>query len=792
MSKTLMTATLLLAGLALGAVDLAKTQIEKLNQNAQPEIQPKISAATVKELMSDDFEKPAPRAPAPNIALKNIGVGLMLNSNLAQYSAAKGSALDIPLVKDVELPKTDKLFLRSSFSFFGFPDHVGTAALYFQEGGKCFALKIEEKDNLYLLHLSERMTNGSQQKTLFAGDASTEKLPIQFDLYARCGNSYSESYYLGISTPVAIRCGQLRGKSPVLNSMRKVNSGIKLEAPAGQTAELELDNLQTSLFRVSGLAASARKLTNSDKKWDISKEKGWTLVFADEFDGTELDTSRWIPANIPVNYAGAGWPKVFQDPANIKPDGKGLLAVRATVDRKKNEMRMGSMSTHQMFRYGYFEARLRFSKQPGWFVAFWLYGGKYGGYNPLVNGFEIDIMEDYYLKIKNKDQLHHNVHVGCPFAFKTWTSFSQIPDCDRFYTLGVKWTPAEIVYYLDGEEVMSLPSECHVFGNQPLTLTVNSAPGSIGSIGWIGDHKDGVFPDELLMDYVRVYQQLDYAKQAPQVELVSKELKRGLQFDCAGKKYHFSIKAEPSAAMGKRVQKVFLLDNGYVVESKTTPPYDFEVELSPEFYASTPYMAPGDRPNQIPQFYGEHAFGASAADENGNVGMDMGVAPLVYVRQAGECKPFGGTPQSIPGRVNPSCYDEGGPFVSYYDTTSGNNRAKSNFRTNEAVDTCGKTLDMGPNEWLRITVDIKNAGKYQLKVAHIWPAFESQKDRLVDFFLDDKLLTQLNLKEASPDWSGPVKFTSSEPFELPAGKHMLLMQATGSNFNCPYLEFQKL
>jgi len=81
--------------------------------------------------------------------------------------------------------------------------------------------------------------------------------------------------------------------------------------------------------------------------------------------------------------------------------------------------------------------------------------------------------------------------------------------------------------------------------------------------------------------------------------------------------------------------------------------------------------------------------------------------------------PYGGTPWPIPGKVEAENFDEGGQFVSYYDTTPGN--AYSAYRLTdvdiEATSDVGGGFDVAKTrsgEWLKYTVNVTASGTYPL------------------------------------------------------------------------------
>lgn len=94
----------------------------------------------------------------------------------------------------------------------------------------------------------------------------------------------------------------------------------------------------------------------------------------------------------------------------------------------------------------------------------------------------------------------------------------------------------------------------------------------------------------------------------------------------------------------------------------------------------------------------------------------------VQLTIGGQEKPFGGTPWTLPGRVEAENFDEGGLGVGYLnlDTT---NQGKTTYRGSatvgvEQTSDTGGGYDVGftkEGEWLRYTVDVTSAGTYNLQ-----------------------------------------------------------------------------
>ena len=218
--------------------------------------------------------------------------------------------------------------------------------------------------------------------------------------------------------------------------------------------------------------------------------KAWKLVWQDEFNGTQLDESKW---ECPQYKRRDGYWKR----EGIALDGKGNLLLRVFEDDGK--FIDGCARTRGKFEhaFGYFVGRMKFQKQPGHWSAFWLF-------HPTVNktddegrnGTEIDIVEKFSLD----EQCQHAMHWdGYGEHHKSSHKKFEVPGImDGYHTFAVWWTPEQYVFYVDGKETWRTKDGgvCQV----PLFIKLSDEIGS-----WAGDIRKAKLPDAALVDYVRVY-----------------------------------------------------------------------------------------------------------------------------------------------------------------------------------------------------------------------------------------------------------------------------------------------
>ncbi len=236
----------------------------------------------------------------------------------------------------------------------------------------------------------------------------------------------------------------------------------------------------------------------------------WTLIWADEFNGTTLDGSSW---NVEVNNYG-GWNNELQyytdRPENVRVESGNLVIEGRSenyLNRNYTSARLNS-NGKRSWQYGKIEARMKLPYGNGMWPAFWMMGNT--GSWP-ANG-EIDIMEMVGGNGCNDcaDNLTYGNHhwQGTNGLQSAGTvSPALVPGIyhDAFHVFSIEWDAVQINWFIDGLQFYSSnitatsKSEFH----QPFYILLNLAIGG----NWPGSpDASTVFPQQLLVDYVRVYQ----------------------------------------------------------------------------------------------------------------------------------------------------------------------------------------------------------------------------------------------------------------------------------------------
>lgn len=254
----------------------------------------------------------------------------------------------------------------------------------------------------------------------------------------------------------------------------------------------------------------------------------WELAWSDEFNtpaGTSPDPDIWTPEIGDGTIIGKpGWGNdelqyYTDDPENVATDGEGNLVIttRATDPETAPQCYYGPCKYTSArlvtqdkieFQYGRIEGRAQVPVGSGLWPALWALGNDINR-NPWPNSGEIDIMENVG---RNPNTVFGTIHGP---GYSGGQSFGgtydfDVPVADDFHTFAVEWAPGEITWSVDGIEYHDA-APADVDPNQwvfehPFFLIMNVAVGGNfgGTVG-----ADTTFPQELKVDYVRVYQPVE-------------------------------------------------------------------------------------------------------------------------------------------------------------------------------------------------------------------------------------------------------------------------------------------
>jgi beta-glucanase (GH16 family) len=248
-----------------------------------------------------------------------------------------------------------------------------------------------------------------------------------------------------------------------------------------------------------------------------SQKRGrWELVWSDEFNGqngSSPDSSKWI-----FETGGNGWGNQELEYYSGRPENArvehGHLVITARredysgADGVKRDYTSARLKTQGKFSvtYGRIEARIKIPRGQGVWPAFWMLGSDIDRVG-WPNCGEIDIMENIG---REPATVHGTIHgpgysgkngIGAPF------SLSHGRFADGYHVFAVEWEPNVIRFYVDRHLYATrtpadLPPGTTWVYDKPFFLLLNFAVGG----SWPGAPDSSTrFPQQMLVDYVRVY-----------------------------------------------------------------------------------------------------------------------------------------------------------------------------------------------------------------------------------------------------------------------------------------------
>lgn len=242
----------------------------------------------------------------------------------------------------------------------------------------------------------------------------------------------------------------------------------------------------------------------------------YQLVWSDEFngaDGSVPDPTKWA-----IQTGGNGWGNheleyYTSRPQNVQVQGGNLVITAAKEaytgpDGVSRNYTSARLQTKGLFsqQYGRFEASIKIPKGQGMWPAFWMLGSDIDT-NPWPACGEIDIMEN----IGKEPAINHGSLHGPGYAPGNVTAAYTLPSGalgEGFHLYAVEWDTQQIRFYVDSNLYATFTSADLPAGspwefNKPFFILLNVAVGG----DWPGS-PDGTtqFPQQMLVDYVRVYQ----------------------------------------------------------------------------------------------------------------------------------------------------------------------------------------------------------------------------------------------------------------------------------------------
>jgi beta-glucanase (GH16 family) len=250
---------------------------------------------------------------------------------------------------------------------------------------------------------------------------------------------------------------------------------------------------------------------------------GWRQVWADDFDGTAIDSSKWqhevdcwgggngedqcYVADAKNSFVREGFLHIVA--LSDRPSGRVSATDPAIVTKNHSSARLRTLGRGD-WKYGRVEARAKLPFGQGLWPAIWMLPTDrvYGGW--AASG-EIDIMEAVNLR-EGANDVHGTLHYGGPWPANVHTGTSYEPSSnawEQFHLYAVEWEEGVVRWFVDDKHYAtqndwySSNAAYPAPFNERFHLILNVAVGG----AWPGPpNSSTTFPQEMVVDYVRVYE----------------------------------------------------------------------------------------------------------------------------------------------------------------------------------------------------------------------------------------------------------------------------------------------
>jgi len=297
----------------------------------------------------------------------------------------------------------------------------------------------------------------------------------------------------------------------------------------------------------------------------LLSQGAWQLTWSDEFtqpDGTPPDSTKWG-----YDTGNSGFGNNELEYYTTRTNNARIVGGQLIIEARQENYGGSSYTSARLltkgkwsWTYGRIEARIKIPKGQGIWPAFWMLGANIDT-APWPNCGEIDIMENIG-KTTEQAKVYGTIHgpqsggdynggagVGGDLYLPTGAF------ADDFHVFAVEWTTNQIQWFVDTNLYFtatpaSLPGGGTWVFTQPQFLLLNVAVGG----NWPGN-PDGttVFPQQMLVDYVRVY---NYVPSAPNTPT-------GLTVSPGSTKAYLKWDASSSGATGYKVKRATVSGGTY-------------------------------------------------------------------------------------------------------------------------------------------------------------------------------------------------------------------------------------
>lgn len=232
---------------------------------------------------------------------------------------------------------------------------------------------------------------------------------------------------------------------------------------------------------------------------EITAPDGYSLVWNDEFDGTEL-SSDWT-----FEVAGPGFVnnelQNYVKGNDVAEVSNGTLKINLYKDGNDIKSARIYAKRNQGWKYGYIEASIKLPEGKGTWPAFWMMPVNFTSW---PGDGEIDIMESVgYDPNVVVSTIHCNKYNNGGTAIESART-SVATAYSEFHKYALEWTADKMVFYVDGKQLLTYNNDgtgkdAWPF-DSPFYVILNLAWGGLQGVD------ESCLPATMEVDYVRVFQ----------------------------------------------------------------------------------------------------------------------------------------------------------------------------------------------------------------------------------------------------------------------------------------------
>jgi beta-glucanase (GH16 family) len=249
------------------------------------------------------------------------------------------------------------------------------------------------------------------------------------------------------------------------------------------------------------------------------------IVWSDEFNGTTLNTNNWIYGigNGVNGFGDAELEYYSSSPQNVYVTNGFLHVVALTQATNGFSYTSGKILTQGLFykEYGRFDFRAQLPAGAGLWPAFWMLSenSPYGG---EPNNGEIDVMENLGNQTNSVNgTIHYGGYEGMDYQIGTTGNLPHGQTTTDFHVYTLNWTSNKFEWLIDGN---LYETQTNWFSNIGTSSATYPYPAPFNTPFYIimemavGGEYTGIYntntinaslPAEMLVDYVRVYDQTE-------------------------------------------------------------------------------------------------------------------------------------------------------------------------------------------------------------------------------------------------------------------------------------------